>query len=419
MAPTACGPHLSIPCKNCGLEHEVSMSGLAWSTLRARLLRPVHCPNCGYELPLPTDVPLQREDQLLVDKLVRPQRWDLVMFQPADRPARKAGGVVQRLVGLPGEKVEILAGGVFINGHRLLVAPSEAADKWVLVHDTLHTPTRPVPDGPKWQAAESPSVWKWSGGKWIFHSAKTATGSLAFSGRIADTHPYDATDPARLPALDENAPLVGDVRLETTLESVSGSGTLTFEWQYRGQRAQATIAVSGKATLRVSEFAEENFAVESASQTVPADVPGGLFTTNRVGLAVRNGYAFLLYGGSVLASLPLGGDDPQAAKSRQRRFSGPCRLGIVAAHCSLTLARILLYRDVYYRNPEEMSGIPAQRAVGLAEHPVTLENDAWYLLGDDSTCTGDSRFTGPVRSDALVGIARWIFWPPERWRQFH
>ena len=58
-------------------------------------------------------------DNLLVDELsfhfVKPRRYDIVVF-----PDRQRGGyIIKRVIGLPGEKVEIFDGSVFIDGNLL------------------------------------------------------------------------------------------------------------------------------------------------------------------------------------------------------------------------------------------------------------------------------------------------------------
>ena len=62
---------------------------------------------------------LNNGDHLLVDELgyhfLKPRRFEIVVF-----PDRVHGGyIIKRVIGLPGEKVEIFDGSVFINGNLL------------------------------------------------------------------------------------------------------------------------------------------------------------------------------------------------------------------------------------------------------------------------------------------------------------
>jgi signal peptidase I len=58
----------------------------------------------------PTIVPA---DHFLVHKLIQPKRWDVVTFYSPLRPHEK---YVERLIGLPGEKIEIIKGIIHVNG---------------------------------------------------------------------------------------------------------------------------------------------------------------------------------------------------------------------------------------------------------------------------------------------------------------
>ncbi|MDX2097548.1 MAG: signal peptidase I [Leptolyngbyaceae cyanobacterium bins.59] len=65
---------------------------------------------------------LQVDDRLIVDKLSyrfnSPQRGDIVVFAPTDtlREQKFKDAFIKRVIGLPGEKVEIKGGRVYING---------------------------------------------------------------------------------------------------------------------------------------------------------------------------------------------------------------------------------------------------------------------------------------------------------------
>jgi signal peptidase I len=69
---------------------------------------------------LPT---LEIGDRLIVEKisyrLHLPQRGDIVVFNPPERADPKGNAFIKRVIGLPGERIDIHDGKVFINGKPL------------------------------------------------------------------------------------------------------------------------------------------------------------------------------------------------------------------------------------------------------------------------------------------------------------
>ncbi len=114
------------------------------------------------------------------------------------------------------------------------------------------------------------------------------------------------------------------------------------------------------------------------------------------------------------ASLPVGPQDLASLQEERKHAAGACRLAIAARGCKVTLGRIRVSKDVYYRTSEEMEHAPA----GLMRNRFTLGPGQYLMLGDNSAVSKDSRFWGPVGEDALIGAARWIYWPPQRWHEF-
>jgi signal peptidase I len=47
---------------------------------------------------------------------------------------------------------------------------------------------------------------------------------------------------------------------------------------------------------------------------------------------------------------------------------------------------------------------------------ITLGADEYFVLGDNANKSADSRILGPLKRDAIVGVADLIYWPPSRWR---
>jgi signal peptidase I len=412
MAPTVLGVHARVTCTGCNFVYPCHMGdrmqGPRWST---RSPKPTVCPNCGREAQLPADMGVTVGDTVLVDKLVRPSRWDLVVFRHAANAEQPTRIYVKRLVGLPGETVEIVGGDVFIGEHRLRKEPYVAPDLWIPVHDTRYAPVRPLPDGARWVAAAG-AKWQASGGQWTIRDAGEKLEALSFSGRIEDTLAYNDREPRNVPA-----PRVGDVKLACTLDEFSGKGNVVFQWEFRGQRAMVTVSAAGDVEIVCHAPPPPGVISESERVSLRGHLAGGLHAGQQLVFAVRDGQAYVEQGGLLVAIQPFGPKDPQSAKNPLYRVTGPCQLSVAVNRASATISRLVLWRDVYYRNLDEMPGSPLPSGWGCSNHPLTLGNDSYYLLGDNGLRSHDSRSVGALRADALIGVTRWICWPPSRWRQ--
>ena len=68
---------------------------------------------------------LVTDDRLIVDKVsykfADPQRGDVIVFQPTDELKRKKfkDAFIKRIIGLPGDEVEVRGGRVYVNGESL------------------------------------------------------------------------------------------------------------------------------------------------------------------------------------------------------------------------------------------------------------------------------------------------------------
>ena len=115
----------------------------------------------------------------------------------------------------------------------------------------------------------------------------------------------------------------------------------------------------------------------------------------------------------VRASLQIAPD--KLSDVREQKDLKPGRLSIHAeGDCKLELERIQIWRDVYY-----LPGPARQEWVrSAAPWSVELAGDEWFFLGDNSSQSSDSRYTGPTKTDAIIGVARFIYWPPSRWHSF-
>ena len=163
MAPCLLGFHKRVECPTCG---ETFPFGVAYDTDdeskseelargRARAI----CPNCGQRAIDLSEVPRNHGDQLLVNKqayLYRsPQRWEIVVFR---NPAKPTEAYVKRVVGLPGEKLQLSDGDVLIDGQRARKGWDRQRAMRILVHDHDHQPDRDPGFQSHWQPVAEEAV---------------------------------------------------------------------------------------------------------------------------------------------------------------------------------------------------------------------------------------------------------------------
>jgi len=114
MAPTVLGEHLTAACPRCG-----APAYGATGEMRGRKSGPVLMV-CSQELKsVSVESPPNKSasgDRLLACKLLEPRRWDLIVFRTPQDPT---GVYTKRVVGMPGEKLAIHDGAVWINGERM------------------------------------------------------------------------------------------------------------------------------------------------------------------------------------------------------------------------------------------------------------------------------------------------------------
>ncbi len=454
MAPAVCGLHATISCPNCGCTYDVGMSERMlvprWSQRKAK---PTQCPNCHHRSTVDSAAPVRQGERILIDKRVDCRRWELVVMSHVRKP-----GALQlnRLVGQPGESVEILAGDVFIDGRLLQKPPEALADMWILVHDTAFVPAQPPQEPIGWRPMPG-SKWHERSGHWTVSAADSNEEVLEYTGRIEDDLAYNDRLPGQPPPANSRAqpnrpaengpgigsiasqvsnaerpdlpgngrdshdnpvptpnraPAVADIRLECSIENCSG-GRLELRWESLQREVLLQLAASGDLRMTVRDLGQTQLL---PPQEVRGTLAGGLQSGAQFTFVERDGLAYVAQSGRVVASLTVGPDGINAMRSRRARSpDAECRLRLTAHDTSITLGRLRLQRDVYYRTLPEMPGMAPGVYIATPE-PTPLPHNAFFVLGDNSARSEDSRFFGPVAANAITGTARWVYWPAQRWR---
>jgi signal peptidase I len=378
MAPTLIGNHRVINCPHCGYIIRVGEPSRHQSHYPK-----VSCPNCGFpEIDMSEGMDVAG-DRLLVDKNVynlrKPRRWEPAVFRC---PSDLTKPYVKRVAGLPGERIFILDGDIYINGHIARKTLAQCREARVPVFD-MNFPPKPEGWSKRWVAGAQSAA---SGNDVKFNVAERELrleGARSLQSPAWVTyrhHRIDEVSGAQKPEVirdhfvyngpngDDRTLPVHDFFVEFEVEVVAGSGSLlcrltdgkdTFvaSCPAGNSRDEAQLLHDGNSVVRSGPRKPlkqgKKYRIEMA------------FVDRRVSFAVDGGEPFLAY-------------DLQPDQARQD-VSSPFALG--AQGIDVVFRDVKLYRDIYYRS----SGHNA------VEEPLLLGPDEYFMLGDNSANSDDSR----------------------------
>jgi len=385
MAPTILGFHSELECPNCLNHFSVGMDEAG------RLAgRPV-CPNCGHDGFDPESGVEASGDRLLVQKFLfdlrRPRRWEVAVFQSPVEPVQ---AYVKRIVALPGESVQIVDGDVWINGSIARKSIEEIRATRIPVFDNRFQP-KDAARFPRWTLRGDRSKrftatgWQASGANFV-HEATAASDSgedwLSYRhwdpdrseyGPIRDSYPYNGGD-TRL------GRVVRDVMFECALSTRDDVESVQVRVSHGADVFRLTLPVDGKVPVEVLRN-REMIEVSEASGGLRSST-GSSPRWDRVEVAVVDHRVIVALNGSLLFR-PI---DYEASTPSTLSTDSPLALGVVNG--SLEVKDSRLFRDIYYTG-ELSSGV--RKPTGVDE-PFALRDDEYFVLGDNSPVSNDSRF---------------------------
>jgi len=389
MAETLLGVHREVVCADCGRRFTYGADG---PTLASRAV----CPNCGYTANDLQTSPDLDGDRLLIDRAVfslrPPRRWEIAALR---HPRRANEILVKRIVGLPGESIEIRNGDVYANGQIQRKNLAEQHGLAILVHDADFRPTLDSAIPPRWRPERRKSGWNSAAGgfshaagpeneaiDWlVYHHARRGAVS---DSPITDICGYNQSQPRR----EEDVHAVADLLLCFRLANVCGRGQFCVRAADGGEPFEIR--------LQFDEKSPRQFQYQLYRGGEPIPGVAGCWTTaggeQLVEVSLIDQQFLLALDCRTIVAWPY---ERSAEPSPP-----PTPLAIGVQGLEATVRSLRVYRDVYYTRPAGF------RADQTATGPVRLADDEYFVLGDNSPISDDSRTwpdRGVVAAKLLIG----------------
>jgi signal peptidase I len=305
----------------------------------------------------------------------------------------EARNFIKRITGLPGERVQLRDGDVYVDG-RIARKPGRIQDSlWFHVFDSRFVPEKEVvptwsfsPHEGRWSPASQPGSLSLD----ALDAARLVMGT--FAREITDVYPYDGLSYRVSPygAGSSGRQPVGDCRVlvrATVQETVPSGGELVLAIEDAGREFRFLLSTQGMAL----EDGANRVCESGADRLVPR-------RTYRVGL--EN------YDDRVVCTL----DGRKAFRyDYDGAGSGGRGVRLGARGAKVLWERILVQRDIHY----------TYGSGGDAPSPVfELGAGEYFMLGDNSPASSDSRkWDRPgIPEENIIGRACFVFWPVHRMR---
>ena len=372
MAPGLCGKCILQTCPECSFQFKTSNADCPESIL---------CPNCVAKFPPSTRrLPADTVDVIPNQTL---KRWDVVAIQQQENTLTK------RIVGLPGETIELIAGDLYVDGN-LASKPEVVTEqlKTFVFDSHFRRPSfSPLEfDAEHWTRIENEL-------KHVPHDSESVD-FIRF--RRPTVRSAKNENRERWPVIDDsdsfnqnvsrNLHVVEDLIVETDLTLTDGSEfvmrrlignvTYTASISFQSQPPQITGSLSDGSD-------NQSFAVPIK----PTTDDGQRF---RLKFANIDGTISLTANDIAMTTFTTGVSQ-STAKSRET--TQPVLQFGFRGSSSGSVKRCRIWRDIYYYAED---GLPKFRL------PSLLGDDEYFVLGDNVPVSRDSRHFGPVKK--IIGV---------------
>ena len=318
-------------------------------------------------------------DKILVNKLYyhlfSPERWEVAVFvREGDTRS-----LIKRIAGLPNETLDIRNGDLYIDDE-IVRKPWDIQEELLipvfkdnrdLLGDLQGDPREGL------DAFDTVGDWTEDRGRYLAAPGEDGQARLEFSREISDEYPggFQRSDGVQ----------VGDLVLSFTVVPTDGCTAVGAELREDEDTFEFRLPVGSSGTALLLRNKEE---------VARAD---GVFLTAGVKTRVRfknldDRVALTVNGAEVLAF-----DVPNPSHGDSQPVPAVI-LGVVDGGAAFK--KIEIHRDIHYRSEGSL--------------PTQIPAGHYFMLGDNSGNSADSRTGWTVAEDRLVGRPMFVFWPWDR-----